>query len=181
MPPILKVLLVRTWQLLMNVFTTRSTVEFERFRTIPLPAGAAPYSAPGASPAIMNVTSVPASEFAGENPALCEETFTKLISAGRYEAAWDLLTPDSQASWGNQDRFNVEMSRRQPGRGLLGSKVREVRILDSWTDDHTKKTYREVAELVVDYRVRARARETVVTQDVHVVNVNGGWRSLCYP
>ena len=72
-------------------------MEFERFRQVPLPAGAAPYSAPGASPAIMNVTSVPVSEFAGENPTICEETFTRLISAGRFEAAWDLLTPDTCA------------------------------------------------------------------------------------
>jgi hypothetical protein len=180
LPPIFKAMLGRAWHMLLNVFTTRSTMEFERFTRVPLPAGAAPYSTPGASPAIMNVTSVSADLVAGENPTLCEETFTRLISAGRFNAAWDLLTPDSQLSWRDKESFSREMGARQPGRGLLGSKVREVRMLAQWTDEHTSKTYNEVAELVVDYRVRARARETIVTQDVHVVNVNGGWKSLCY-
>jgi hypothetical protein len=53
-------------------------------------------------------------------------------------------------------------------------------MLATWTDHHTHKTYHEVAELVVDYRVRRRAKETVVTQDVHLVNIDGGWKSLCY-
>jgi hypothetical protein len=180
LPPILKALLARAWHTLLNVFTTRSAAQFERFTRVPLPAGVAPYTTPGTSPAVMNVTTVSTGAVAGENPTLCEETFTKLISAGRFDAAWDLLTPDSQASWKNRESFTREMAARQPGRGLLGSKVREVRMLATWTDDETKKTYHEVAELVVDYRVRQRAKETVVTQDVHLVNVNGGWKSLCY-
>ncbi|HEV1996857.1 MAG TPA: hypothetical protein VGR61_01840 [Candidatus Dormibacteraeota bacterium] len=183
MPPIFKAAVVRSWRLLLNVFTTRSTMEFERFTRMPLPTGtgsAAPYTAAGASPAVMNVTSVSAGAVAGENPTLCEETFTELISASRFASAWDLLTPDSQASWQDKESFTREMGARQPGRGLLGSKVREVRMLAQWTDEHTSKTYHEVAELVVDYRVRRQARESIVTQDVHLVNVNGGWKSLCY-
>jgi hypothetical protein len=180
LPPIFKALLLRAWHLLLNVFTTRSTREFERFTRMPLPAGSAPYTASGASPAVMNVSTVSAGAGAGGNPTLCEETFTRLISASRFDSAWDLLTPDSQASWQDQASFTREMAARQPGRGLLGSKVREVRMLASWKDEHTNKTYHEVAELVVDYRVRHRAQETVVTQDVHLVNVNGGWKSLCY-
>jgi len=169
--------------MMLNVFTTRSTREFERFTRMPLPAGsgaAASYTAPGASPSVLNVTTVSADAVAGENPTLCEETFTRLISASRFDSAWDLLTPDSQASWSNRESFTREMGARQPGRGLLGSKVREVRMLAQWTDEHTSKTYNEVAELVVDYRVRRQARESIVTQDVHLVNVNGGWKSLCY-
>ena len=180
MPPIFTVLLTRTWTFILNVFTTRSTMEFERFTRVPLPAGAGPYTDSGTSPAIINVSPVSAGAVGGVSPELCEETFTRLISAGRFDAAWDLLTPDSQASWKDQASFTREMGARQPGRGLLGSKVREVRMLASWTDDTTKKTYRDVAELVVDYRIRQRARESVVTQDVHVVNIDGGWKSLCY-
>jgi hypothetical protein len=180
LPPIFKALLLGAWHMVLNVFTTRSAMEFERFTRVPLPAGDAPYATSGASPAVMNVTTVSAGAVAGENPTLCEETFTRLISAGRFDAAWDLLTPDSQTSWRDKTSFTREMGARQPGRGLLGSKVREVRMLASWKDEQTNKTYHEVAELVVDFRVRQRAQETVVTQDVHVVNVNGGWKSLCY-
>jgi hypothetical protein len=183
LPPFFKATFVRAWEMLLNVFTTRSTMEFERFTQMTLllnPAAGARYMASGASPAVINVTSVSAGAMAGENPRLCEETFTELISASRFDSAWDLLTPDSQASWTDRESFVREMGDRQPGRGLLGSKVREVRMLAQWTDEQTSKTYQEVAELVVDYRVRQRARETIVTQDVHLVNVNGGWKSLCY-
>jgi hypothetical protein len=33
---------------------------------------------------------------------------------------------------------------------------------------------------VVDYRVRQRQHEMLVTRDVHLVNVAGSWKSLCY-
>jgi len=180
MPPLLKLLFTRAWTAVLNVFSTRSTMEFERFTRLPLPGGAAPYTDPGTSPAFRNVTPVSAGVVAGANPTLCEETFTRLISAGRFDSAWDLLAPDAQASWDDQASFTREMDSRQPGRGLLGSKVREVRMLATWTDDQTQKTYHEVAELVVDYRIRQRAKESVFTQDVHLVNVDGGWKSLCY-
>jgi len=78
-----------------------------------------------------------------------------------------------------RELFVHEMVARQPFKSVLGLKVREVRLLPQWTDQESHKTYEEVAELVVDYRVRQRSRETVVTRDVHLVNV-GGWKSLCY-
>ncbi|MFN2462436.1 MAG: hypothetical protein ABR573_00865, partial [Candidatus Dormibacteria bacterium] len=143
MPPIFKVLFTRAWTLILNVFSTRSTMEFERFTRVPLPSGDAPYSEAGTSSAVINVSTVSAGSVAGTSPTLCEETFTRLISAGRFDSAWDLLTPDSQADWKDQSSFSREMAARQPGRGLLGSKVREVRMLASWTDEHTKKTYHE--------------------------------------
>jgi hypothetical protein len=131
------------------------------------------------APAVVNVEPI-VTETTVTDPARCEELFTGLISTGRFDTAWELLTPDSQASWKGRDSFRQEMQVRQPGRGLLGSKVREVRILAVWTDQETKKTYRQVAELLVDYRIRQRSREMVVTKPVHVVNTSGGWKSLCY-
>jgi len=109
LPPIFKALLQRAWHMLLNVFTTRSAMEFERFTRVPLPVGSAPYAASGASPAVMNVSTVSAGAMAGVNPTLCEETFTRLISASRFDSAWDLLTPDSQASWKDQASFTKEM------------------------------------------------------------------------
>jgi hypothetical protein len=176
----LRVLAIQIWNTFLNLFTTRSTVEFERFTSSSLPsASGTPWRADQA-PTVINVTPLKSAAEGVTGPADCEETFTALASAGRFDSAWDLLTPDSQASWKNKDMFVREMSARQPFRSLLGSKVREVRLLPKWTDEETKKTYEEVAELVVDYRVRQSSREMVVTRDVHLVNVSGGWKSLCY-
>ena len=106
--------------------------------------------------------------------------FGRLIGDGRYDSAWELLTPDSQASWERREVFGREMEARRPANARVGTRVREVRILPTWTDHASRKTYHEVAELVVDYRVRQRQREMLVTRDVHLVNVAGAWKSLCY-
>jgi hypothetical protein len=176
LPAFLQGFLIRFWDALLDVFTTRSTKEFERFTAVALPGSTSVEPAP----AIVNVAPLTKDDRVS-NPAECEELFTRLIQAGRFDTAWDLLTPDSQATWQRRDVFKQEMETRQPARDLLGSKVREVRFLPSWTDKATLKTYHQVAELVVDYRIRnASSREMVVTRDVHLVNVSGGWKSLCY-
>jgi hypothetical protein len=167
--------LVRVWSTILDVFTTRSTREFERFTMAPI--GAA--SAGDPPPAVVNVEPLKA-ETQVANPADCEELWTRLLRSGHFDSAWDLLTPDSQASWKRRDVFKEEMDARQPGKDLLGSKVREVRFLPTWTDKVTRRTHLQVAELVVDYRIRNQSREMVVTRDVHLVNVSGGWKSLCY-
>ncbi|MEA2647119.1 MAG: hypothetical protein QOE92_2202 [Chloroflexota bacterium] len=171
-------LIVTLWKAFLNLFTTRTSREFERFTTVPLPGNISPIISAEQAPSVVNVAPLHG-EAAVANPADCEETFTRLIAEGKIEAAWDLLSPDSQASWVNKRRFIEEMKSRH-GNNVLDSKVREVRLLPTWTDEHTSKTYRQVAELLVDYRVRHQARELVVQRSVHVVNISGGWKSLCY-
>lgn len=171
-------LLLHVWKAFLNLFTTRTSREFERFTTVPLPGNTSPIISAEQAPSVVNVAPLHG-EAAGANPADCEETFTRLVSEGKIESAWDLLSPDSQASWVNRRLFIEEMKSRQ-GNNVLDSKVREVRLLPTWTDEHTSKTYRQVAELLVDYRVRHQAREVVVQRSVHVVNISGGWKSLCY-
>jgi hypothetical protein len=161
---------------LLNVFSTHSTREFERFRQTAIP-GAAAVAEP--VPAVVNVEPI-APETTVTDPARCEELFTGSIRSGCFDTAWELLTPDSQASWKGREGFRREMQERQPARGLVGSKVREVRILAMWTDQETMKTYRQVAELLVDYTIQQQSREMVVTKPVHLVNTSGGWKSLCY-
>jgi hypothetical protein len=131
------------------------------------------------APSVFNV-SLLHEEAVLSNPADCEERFTRLVCDGRFEDAWELLTPDSQTSWGERLRFVDDMRLRQSA-NILDSTVREVRLLPVWTDELTRKTYREVAELLVDYRLRHNTREVVVQKSVHVVNIRGGWKSLCYP
>ena len=177
MPPILKMLATRSWETFLNVFTTRSAVEFDRFRTSAL--GVQTGTGAQASP-ITNVAPLELDTRIHGDPAATEEAFSKHISDGRFDLAWELLTPDSQESWHGREAFAEEMASRQPNKNLLGTRVRQVRLLPIWTDHESRKTYHEVAELVVDYRVRQRQREMLVTRDVHLVNVAGSWKSLCY-
>lgn len=176
LPTFFKAVSGRLWESLLNVFTTRSTREFSRFTAAPIPVGVPAEQ----SPAFLNVEPLGNDFATGSGPADCEELFTTLIRAEKYDSAWELLTPDSQMSWPTRQIFKDEMEARQPGRGLLGSRVREVRFLPMWTDQSTRRTHRQVAELVVDYRFRDQSREMVVTRDVHLVNVSGDWKSLCY-
>jgi len=177
MPPIFKLLAARSWETFLNVFTTRSAIEFDRFRTSAL----GPQIASGRqAPPITNVAPLGLDTSIHGDPAATEEAFSKHISDGRFDVAWDLLTPDSQESWHGREAFAREMTARQPNKNLLGTRVRQVRLLPIWTDHESRKTYHEVAELVVDYRVRQRQREMLVTRDVHLVNVAGSWKSLCY-
>jgi len=176
MPPVLKLLTSRMWETFLNLFTTRTTLEFDRFRSSPLGQATGGDQAPP----ITNVAPLELDAAEHGDPAAIEEAFTKSVSEGRFNDAWDLLNPDSQASWDDKEHFAREMAARQPTKGLLGTRVRQVRLLPIWTDHASRKTYHQVAELVVDYRVRQRQREMLVTRDVHLVNVAGAWKSLCY-
>jgi hypothetical protein len=174
----LATLLTRGWSSFLNLFTTRSADEFERFKGTSLPGNAVPFTSGEQAPSVVNVAPMDGDTVL-TNPAECEETFTRLLSDSRYHDAWELLTPDSQVSWGQPSHFVEEMKTRQTA-DVMGSKVREVRLLPEWTDQETRKTYRQVAELVVDYSIRHQMREVIVQRNVHVVNVRGGWKSLCY-
>ena len=177
MSAIVKLLAARSWKTFLNVFTTRSAIEFDRFRTSDL----GPQTGTGEqAPPITNVAPLELDTSLHGDPAATEEAFSKHISDGRFDVAWDLLTPDSQESWHGREAFAEEMAARQPNKNLLGTRVRQVRLLPIWTDHESRKTYHEVAELVVDYRVRQRQHEMLVTRDVHLVNVAGSWKSLCY-
>ena len=180
LPAFFRGLLQRAWNATADVFTTRSTREFERFTAAPLPMFSGHAEA---APAVVNVRPLLAVSPGGGpsgGPADCEEQFTRLLGNGNYASAWELLTPDSQASWEGVDAFKREMGGRRPTDGVVASKVREVRFLPVWTDKANQRTYHQVAELVVDYHIRRQTREMVVTRDVHLVNVSGGWKSLCY-
>lgn len=178
MPLLLKLLTSRIWEAFLNIFTTRSTLEFDRFRSSSL----GPLAGSGEqAPPITNVQPLEIDHSQHGDPAATEEAFTQSVTEGNFDTAWELLTPDSQASWEGKNVFAAEMASRQPTKSVLGTRVRHVRLLPIWTDKETRKTYHEVAELVVDYRVRnKRQREMLVTRDVHLVNVAGSWKSLCY-
>ena len=125
MPPILKLLAARSWETFLNVFTTRSAVEFDRFRTSAL----GPQTDSGEqSPPITNVVPLELDVSMHGDPAATEEAFSKHITEGRFDVAWDLLTPDSQESWHGREAFALEMTERQSRTGASSTSATTRRV-----------------------------------------------------
>ena len=114
------------------------------------------------------------------DPAFSEALFVELIRERRFERAFALLTPDCQRSWGSQERFAEEQGAGE-GIALLGVDVRDVRLLAEWIDPVHGDRYRDVAELDVAYAVRTPERTLMLPRTVHLVAMEGRWRSIAYP
>ncbi len=115
------------------------------------------------------------------DPAIVERQLVDCLRWRRYEQAYRLLAPDCQAAWGEVATFSQVMRERDDGARLASIQVREVHILPRWSDPETQRAHRDVAELAVDYVVVHGGRRRVVRRSVHLLAVDGGWRSLCYP
>jgi len=114
------------------------------------------------------------------NPAFSEALFVELIRGGQHARAFALLAPECQLRWGTAERFAAahgESSLEQ----LEGVNVVAVRHLDEWVDPHRGDRHRQVAELDVEYSFDAGQRRLKLSRTVHLVAVEGRWRSLSYP
>ena len=69
----------------------------------------------------------------------------------------------------DMDRMGVDMQ------------VVSVNVLASWTDREHQRTYQNVAQLVMRYRVRQEWREWTFDRQVHLIPAAGSWRTLVYP
>lgn len=116
---------------------------------------------------------------AAGDAAYCEALFVELIRLGEYRRAFALLAPECQHSWGSAQRF-ADAHRGRLGR-LEGVQVTAIRHLDQWTDPHHGDLHRGVAELDVEYGFGAAEKPFVLRRTVHLVAVDGRWRSLSYP
>ena len=114
------------------------------------------------------------------NPAFSEALFVELMRASQYRRAFTLLSEDCQLSWGSPEAF-AEAQGASMMRRLRGVNVKEVRYLPEWTDTTRGTTYRDVAELDVEYEVGDPDPVAVIRRVVHLVPGGGRWRSICYP
>jgi hypothetical protein len=113
------------------------------------------------------------------NPAFSEALFVELMRASQYRRAFTLLSEDCQLSWGSPEAF-AEAQGASMMRRLRGVNVKEVRYLPEWTDSSRGTTYRDVAELDVEYEVGDPDPVAVIRRVVHLVPGGGRWRSICY-
>ncbi len=114
------------------------------------------------------------------NPAFSEALFVELMRANQYRRAFSLLSEDCQLSWGSPEAF-AEAQGASAMRRLRGVSVKEVRYLPEWTETSRGKTYRDVAELDVEYEVGDPEPVARIRRVVHLIPGGGRWRSICYP
>ncbi len=96
-------------------------------------------------------------------PATFEMRFMKLQAEGRFDA------------------FIKGVPRLGDDIELLDMQVVTVTVLEGWTDRVHQRSYQNVAQMVMRYRVRQNWREWTFDRQVHLVPAAGGWRTLCYP
>ena len=115
------------------------------------------------------------------DPAQAELLFVEMMRAAHFERAFKLLAPECQARWGSARAFAAAQQRSGGHDQVRHAEIRDIRLLDVWPDPDSGRVNREVAELTVEYRVDIGEREVGVERVVHMVLVDGRWRSLCYP
>ena len=113
------------------------------------------------------------------DPAFAELLLVELLRAGRWERAFEQLAPECQREWGTPEALAI--AHAALGRSIVGARVASVRALDRWEDEERGMAWTGVAELVVEYALRTPERVRAVRRTVHLVDVDGRWRSLLFP
>jgi hypothetical protein len=114
-------------------------------------------------------------------PATFEMRFMKLQVEGRFGEMWEMVAEDAQRAWGGRETFIKEMPRLGDDTELLDMQVISVSVLQGWTDRVHQRTYQNVAQMVMRYRVKHQWREWSFDREVHLIPADGEWRTLCYP
>jgi hypothetical protein len=114
-------------------------------------------------------------------PATFERQFMRLHAQGRFDEMWDMLAEDAQKAWGGRDAFSRGMPRLDAETELLDMQVVSVAVVEGWTDQLHRRTYANVARMVMRYRVRQQWREWTFDRQVHLIPAAGSWRTLVYP
>jgi hypothetical protein len=113
------------------------------------------------------------------DPAFAELLLVELLRAGSWDRAFAQLAPECQRAWGTP--ASLEAANAALGRSLAGARVASVNALDRWEDEERGIAWEGVAELVVEYALRTRQGLRAVRRVVHLVDVDGRWRSVLFP
>ena len=154
---------------LMGQFTAWPEDDFNRFNRAPVGRGMAA-AEPVLPPAPVLVA-----------PATFEMRFMQLHAEGRFDEMWEMIAEDAQLAWGGREMFIREIPRLGDDTELLDVQVLNVKVLESWTDIRHERTYSNVAQMVLRYRVREQWKDWTLDRQVHLIPAAGGWRTLYYP
>jgi hypothetical protein len=114
-------------------------------------------------------------------PATVEMRFMKLHAEGRFDEMWEMLAEDAQRAWGGRELFIRDMPRLDDDTELLDIQVLNVKVLERWIDRQHDRSYSNVAQMMLRYRVRRQWKDWTLDRQVHLIPAAGGWRTLCYP
>jgi hypothetical protein len=114
-------------------------------------------------------------------PETFEMRFMKLQAEGRFDEMWEMVAEDAQRAWGGREAFVRGMPRLGDDTELLDMQPISVNVLEGWTDRIHQRTYHNVAQMVMRYRVKQHWREWTFDRQVHLIPAADGWRTLCYP
>ena len=158
-------------------FTTWPVDEFGRFVRAPIgfrmldgEAAQPPHGEPYRAPEPMSIA-----------PATFEMRFMKLHAEGRFDEMWEMVAEDAQRAWGGREIFMRDMPRLDDSTELLDIQVLNVKVLERWTDRQHDRSYSNVAQMMLRYRVRQQWKDWTLDRQVHLIPAAGGWRTLCYP
>ena len=124
---------------------------------------------------------LPAAPSVSIAPATFEMHFMQLHAQERFDEMWVMLAEDAQRAWGERDAFIRNMPRFGDDVELLDMQVVSVDVLEGWTDHAHERRYKNVAQMVMRYRIKQQWRESTFDREVHLIPAAGGWRTLCYP
>ena len=162
---------------LVGRFTTWPVDDFDRFVRAPVGLGMAaaepalpPFGEPFRPPAPMSIA-----------PATFEMRFMKLHAEGRFDEMWEMIAEDAQRAWGGREMFIRDMPRLGDDTEILDVQVVNVKVVESWTDRRHERTYSNVAQMVLRYRVREQWKDWTLDRQGHLIPAAGGWRTLFYP
>jgi hypothetical protein len=162
---------------LVGRFTTWPVDDFGQFVRAPVGFGLAaaepvmpPMGRPFRPPAPMSIA-----------PATFEMRFMRLHAEGRFDEMWDMIAEDAQRAWGGREMFIRDIPRLGDDTELLDVQVLNVKVLETWTDRRHDRTYSNVAQMVLRYRVREQWKDWTLDRQVHLIPAAGGWRTLYYP
>jgi hypothetical protein len=107
------------------------------------------------------------------------KTFLTLEKHNQWDKVWEMLHPDSQAAWGNQNAFEKAMNK--PSANLISFKVGKAKIATSWTHPGTQKSYSDIVEIPATLVYSTVWGKLERFQMVHTLNINGDWKFFQYP
>jgi len=92
----------------------------------------------------------------------------------RWEKAWEMLHPDSQAVWGDKNVFIDKMD--QPLRNLKEFEIGKAKRIPSWTSPGTSKIYSDVVEMPVTFIYSTVSGDTQRSIMIHAVAHDNRWK-----
>src|SRR5260370_40032369 len=107
-------------------------------------------------------------------PATFEMRFMKLQAEGRFDEMWEMLAEDAQRAWGGREAFIKGMPRLGDDTEILDMQLITVTVLEAWTDRAHQRSYQNVAQMVMRYRVRQNCRARAFGLPGHSIPPGGG-------